>query len=97
MRVHLVAAVGVGLLSVAFVGCEGSRSPAPMPTEENRRAGEVDVNTGPGGVDVEVGREGDAKKAVDVNVSPGGVNVDVDGEKIRERIQERQEERQEQP
>jgi hypothetical protein len=55
----------------------------------------VEVNTGPGGVDVEVNRDrpGTGKK-IDVDVKPGGgVDVNVDRDAIRQSIDERRAER----
>ena len=67
------------LLTIPFMGCEGESRTTPPPGPP---AGQTDVKVGPGGVDVEVGKDRPGGKKVDVEVGGGGgVNVEVDGKK----------------
>ena len=99
MRCNILPLLTIGLIAVGVVGCENRpNTPGPGGTQVDVDAApdsgprrEIDVNAGPGGVDVEIDRDG--KRPLDVDVSPGGVKVDVDGEAIRERVQERRTER----
>ncbi|MCE9554150.1 MAG: hypothetical protein K8T91_12345 [Planctomycetes bacterium] len=69
-----------GLLTISLAGCEGTRSTPPPHTAPP--AGQTDVKVGPGGVDVEVGKDRRGGKKVDVEVGGGrGVNVEVDQKK----------------
>ena len=94
-----------GCILLGLLGCDRSTSGLP-PAQVRRDADpsgvivetpnrDVLVNTGPGGVDVDVNRNRPAGgKKVDVDVRPGGgVDVNVDGAAIREGIQERRAER----
>ena len=99
MRCNFLPLLTVGLIAVGVVGCE-NRPSTPGPggtrvdvdaTPDGGPRRDINVNTGPGGVGVEIDSNG--KRPLDVDVSPGGVKVDVDGEAIRERVQERRTER----
>ena len=99
MRCNFMPLLTGCLIVVGLVGCENRpTTPAPGGTRvdvDADRGGaprrNIDVNAGPGGVDVEINRDG--KRPLDVDVNPGGVKVDVDGDAIRERVQERRTER----
>jgi len=75
---HLLSLAAGGMLTAATIGCgeNTGNNPPPPPAPP---AGQTDVKVGPGGVDVEVGKDRPDGKKVDVEVGGGrGVNVDVD-------------------
>jgi len=69
------------------MGCDSPRTTGPNTTP----GANVDVNTGRGGVNVDVGREG--RTGTKVDVGPGGVDVNVDRDAIRQNREERRAER----
>jgi len=80
-KLGYLSASAVGMLVAAMLGCEGNTgtSPPPSPAPPARQ---TEVQVGPNGVDVEVGKDQPGGKKVDVEVGGGrGVNVDVDGKK----------------
>jgi hypothetical protein len=90
MRVGFTSIFAALGLAVTLTGCEPATTTPPagsdIKIETPRR--DIDVDAGPGGVDVDVDRK-DGKKGVDVDVDAGGVDVKVDGGAVRDRIQER--------
>ncbi len=94
-----------GFVLLGTIGCNdnstGGLPPAAIRSDADRDVDvqsprrNVEVNTGPGGVDVDInGRQPATGKKVGVDVAPGGgVDVNVDGAAIRDGIQQRRAER----